>query len=218
MVKGVSALFYRFEVSWLPSLTQPANLQSWQQVNLIVLLNHTSLFEPLFVRLAPTRFLWRLSADLVVPGADITLKRPIAGRLLRIVVPGCIPISRLQDDTWQQFLAHVTEHKVNAILPEGRMKRKSGLDKHGNNMSVRGGIADMLQRLEQGKILFVYSGGLHHIQAPGDKLPKLFKTIKANLELVDIAEYKQLMAQHADSFKNAVMADMNQRLRDNIPS
>ena len=39
-------------------------------------------------------------------------------------------------------------------------------------------------------MLIIYSGGMHHIQAPGEKWPKLFQTIHARLESTDIAEYK----------------------------
>lgn len=215
LVKSLASLFYRFKVTWLNSCAQPISqpVLTWQQVNFIVFLNHTSLFEPLFLRLAPVGFLWRLSADLVVPGADITLSRPLAGRLLKAIVPGCIAITRQRDDSWQQFLSHVSEQKINAILPEGRMKRRDGLDKHGQAMTIRGGVADMLAKLNNGTMLLVISGGLHHIQAPGDKLPKLFKTINAKLAFIDIAEYKQkFSASSAAEFKQQVIADFQQKL------
>jgi hypothetical protein len=206
--------FYRFEQQWFSS----ANKQQWQDIKLIVFLNHTSLFEPLFIRLAPYGFLWRMASELVVPGADITMKRPFAGKLLRSLIPGCIPISRERDHSWQKFLGYVDESKVTAILPEGRMKRRSGLDKHGQPMSIRGGIVDILQRLNSGNILFLYSGGLHHIQAPGDKYPKLFKTIKANAEIIDLQRYKQQFNQNNhEAFRTDVLADMALRLNDKIP-
>lgn len=212
LVKWLATVFYHFKVSWLQG-SALATKHQWQQINFIVFLNHTSLFEPLFLRLAPVGFLWRLSGKLVVPGADITLKRPLAGRLLRAIVPGCIAITRNRDDSWQYFLTQVQEHKINAILPEGRMKRRDGLDKHGQAMTIRGGVADMLAQLNQGTMLLVISGGLHHIQAPGDKLPKLFKTIEAKLGFVDIAQYKQqLNAKNSKQFKQLVVADLQQKL------
>ena len=70
------------------------------------------------------------------------------------------------------------------------MKRKNGLDKQGRKLSIRGGIADILQKKSEGKMLIIYSGGMHHIQAPGEKWPKLFQTIHTRLESTDIAEYK----------------------------
>ena len=110
------------------------------------------------------------------------------------------------------FLDQVTNEKVNAILPEGRMKRRNGLDKDGQPMDARGGVVEMLQRLDKGKILFVYSGGLHHIQAPGDRLPRLFKTIEANMEIVDLAYYKSQFSFNDNEFKAQVLSDINQRL------
>jgi len=206
-------LFYRFEQQWLST----EDKSQWPDVNLIIFLNHTSLFEPLFIRLAPFNFLWRIANNLVVPGADITLERPITGKIYRTLIPGCIPITRKKDQSWDNFLEYVGNDKVNAILPEGRMKRRDGLDKTGQPMNVRGGVVDILNRLNKGKILFVYSGGLHHIQAPGDKYPKLFKTIKANMEIIDLASYKRQFSTNEDEFKKQVLNDINQRLASCLP-
>ena len=206
-------LFYRFEQQWM----SPEDKQQWDKVNFIIFLNHTSLFEPLFLRLAPFSFLWRIASDLLVPGADITMARPIIGKIYRILIPGCIPITRKKDDSWDHFLSHVDNEKVNAILPEGRMKRRGGLDKTGQPMSIRGGVVDILQRLDKGEILFVYSGGLHHIQAPGDKFPRLFKTIKVNLELIDLPTYKQQFSSDNVEFRQQVLTDISQRLSTRIP-
>lgn len=211
--KLTTMLFYRFEQHWLSSKYE----QQWHKVNFIIFLNHTSLFEPLFLRLAPFSFLWRLANLLVVPGADITMARPITGKIYKILIPGCIPISRKNDQSWQHFLSLVSNEKINAILPEGRMKRKNGLDKDGQPMDIRGGVADMLERLDEGKILFLYSGGLHHIQAPGDKFPKLFKTIKVNMEIIDLAIYKQKFSDNNIEFKKQVIADINERLINQTP-
>ena len=38
---------------------------------------------------------------------------------------------------------------VVVLSPEGRMKRKNGLDKHGRPMTVRGGIGDILDRIDR---------------------------------------------------------------------
>jgi hypothetical protein len=206
-------LFFRFEQQWLSS----EDKKPWDEVNLIIFLNHTSLFEPLFLGLAPVSFLWRIANDLNVPGADITMARPITGKIYRTLIPGCISITRKKDDSWDNFLSHVSNEKVNAILPEGRMKRRGGLDKTGQPMNVRGGVVDILQRLDKGKILFVYSGGLHHIQAPGDKFPKLFKTIKANMEIVALPKYKQQFSADSGEFKKQVLIDINQRLATRLP-
>lgn len=214
-VKILSLLFYRCERRWLNKESE----QNWDDVSLIVFLNHTSLLEPIFVRLAPYHFIWRLSQRLVVPGADVTLKRPVTGAILRAVVPGCIPISRKKDDTWHKFLSYVKPENITAILPEGRMKRKNGLDKYGQPMSVRGGVADILAKLNKGKILFFYSGGLHHIQAPGESLPRLFKTLKANMEMIDINDYKaKFNITDLQEFKQQIINDMNQRLKTMCPT
>ncbi|WP_416305321.1 1-acyl-sn-glycerol-3-phosphate acyltransferase [Neptunicella sp. SCSIO 80796] len=213
-VKILSHLFYRGSRTWLSDERE----ESFSKVKLIVFLNHTSLFEPLFIRFASWRLVWDIAHKVVVPGADITMKRPLAGKMLKALLPEAIPITRKKDESWQHFLSHVSHDVITAILPEGRMKRPNGLDKHGKPMNVRGGVAEILERLHKGKILFVYSGGLHHIQSPGDKLPRLFKTISANLELVDIAKYKLQLEKLAEkSFKAKVMADMDRRLLEFVP-
>ncbi|XOV78594.1 MAG: 1-acyl-sn-glycerol-3-phosphate acyltransferase [Aestuariibacter sp.] len=215
IVKVLAHLLYRGEVTWLSR----EQYEAIPDIKLLVFLNHTSLFEPILIRFAPWRLVWRFSQELVVPGADITLQRPIAGNILRAMMPGCIPITRKNDHSWLHFLSHVNGSVLTAILPEGRMKRRNGLDKFGKPMSVRGGVADILHCLDSGKILFVYSGGLHHVQAPGDKWPKLFKTLKVSLEIVDIANYKAAFEgaksdgqMASEIFKKQVVADMNRRL------
>ncbi|GGD55204.1 hypothetical protein GCM10011357_08660 [Lacimicrobium alkaliphilum] len=213
-VKLLSHLFYRGRVNWLSKEKEEA----LKDVRLLVFLNHTSLFEPLFIRFAPWRFVCQLAHKVVVPGADITLKRPMTGRILKVLLPGCIPITRQQDESWQHFLSHVQEDVITAILPEGRMKRSNGLDSQGNPMSVRGGVADILVRLREGKMLFVYSGGLHHVQVPGQRFPRVFKTLSVNMEILDIADYKAALEQQGEgSFKARVVKDMNHRLQHCVP-
>ena len=213
-VKLLCSVFYRYEAKFLDTLDK----KPWDDVNLIVFLNHTSLFEPLFIRLAPYSFIWRLSSDLVAPGADITMERPVAGKFIKALLPGLVPISRKKDETWQRFLNMVSHNRIVGIIPEGRMMRKNGLDKHGKPMTVRGGVAEVLDKLKSGKILFVYSGGLHHIQSPGEKLPRLFKRIKANMEFVDIEHYKsRLSSENLKEFKQKVIADMEHRLKQLVP-
>ncbi len=214
LIKLLCSIFYRYEVTWLNG-----SMQQWPDIRLLVFLNHTSLFEPVFIRLAPFGFIWRISNQLLAPGADITLARPITGRVFKLLLPGVVPISRKRDHSWQQFLDKIHPKALITILPEGRMMRRSGLDKHGKPMTVRGGIADILPLLTSGKILFVYSGGLHHVQAPGDKLPKVFKKIKANLELLDIEHYKQQLASDSHSvFKQNVIADLEKRIKLHVPN
>ncbi len=206
-VKYLASVFYRFDVKW-------------KEVKLIVFLNHTSLYEPIFIKVAPNSFIWKLSRNLVVPGADITFNRPIVGRFLKFILPGAVSISRRRDNSWSNFMDKITPQSVVAILPEGRMKRKNGLDKHGKPMSVRGGIVDILHHMTEGKALFVYSGGLHHIQSPGQIFPKLFKRIKVNLELINIDQYKQMIEDKSTTlreFRRNLISDLNQKLRSKIP-
>lgn len=64
-------------------------------------------------------------------------------------------------------------------------------------------------------MLLAYSGGLHHVQAPGERWPRLFQTIRIALEKVDLAEYRS--ARRAEgkgsdaAFKRAVVADLEAR-------
>ncbi|MGK0443828.1 MAG: hypothetical protein ACJA1U_000756 [Bermanella sp.] len=214
-LKLICSVLYRFELRWLSD----ENFKQFKDVRLIVFLNHTSLFEPLFIGACPLSVLWRLSGELIAPGADITLNdRPIVGKIYHSLLPGLVPITRKKDESWQHFMSLVSKDTLVAILPEGRMKRSSGLDKHGNAMTVRGGVADILEVKEHGKILFVYSGGLHHIQSPGDKLPKVFKTIRANVQIMDIQAYKDsLPFEFGHDFREEVVADMQRRLETHVP-
>jgi hypothetical protein len=211
LVKTLAIIFYRFEERWLSQET----IADKPDIRLLILLNHTSLFEPLLVRIAPFWLLKRFAKYFLAPGADVTTQRPFVGRLLRGLLPGMIPISRKRDESWQYFLDQINEHSMVIIMPEGRMRRSNGLDKFGKPMTVRGGVADILQRIPQGKILFVYSGGLHHIQAPGESFPRLFKTIKVNLEIVDIIEYKSQFTD--DHFVTNVIQDLQHRLATKTP-
>ncbi|NVK24162.1 MAG: 1-acyl-sn-glycerol-3-phosphate acyltransferase [Gammaproteobacteria bacterium] len=214
LVKIVSYPFYRFKVSW----QSDRQYESIDDVKLIVLLNHTSLYEALFVRLASFRYLWKMARHFLIPVADVTTQRPMVGFFFHALLPGIVSISRKRDDSWQKFLSKVNDDAIVAILPEGRMRRHDGKDKHGKPMSVRTGVADIVDELEGGSILFVYSGGLHHIQIPGQRFPKLFRTIKVNMELVNVDEYKQAL-HHTDARKRktAYVKDIQSRLEQQLP-
>lgn len=213
LIKWLGTCLYRFDVKWLSK----EGLEVGKDIRLIVLLNHTSLFEPLFIRVAPTGLIWWLCQHILIPGADVTTQRPIVGRFLKIILPGIVPISRKRDESWHHFLAQITPKSIVAIMPEGRMKRANGLDKFGKPMSIKNGVADILRCFDSGKILFVYSGGLHHVQIPGQHLPRLFKIIKVNLEMLDVVAYKQQFNVVAQDFSDAVVADMQHRLRHSVP-
>lgn len=213
-VKAISFLFYRFEIKWLSK----KKFEALDDVKLIVLLNHTSLFEALFVRLAPFRFLWKIARHLLIPIADITASRPVVGKFFNALVPGFVPISRKRDESWDNFLKRVNDDAIVAILPEGRMRRHDGNDKHGNPMTVRTGVADIIEELDDGKVLFIYSGGMHHVQIPGQTLPKLFKKIKVNMEMVDINDYKDILHHPEKKTRKAkIVKDIQKRLEDFTP-
>ena len=161
----------------------------------------------------PNRFLWRIATCGLIPAAEKTLRRPLVGRFFKLLAPHVIAISRQSDETWQGVLDRIDSERMVLILPEGRMKRADGLDKHGEPMTVRGGIADILQATPGGRMLLAYSGGLHHVQVPGQLVPKLFKTLRMTFESLDILDYKQeLQADHSpDEFKTRVIRDLERR-------
>lgn len=206
-VKGLSRVFYTVEAKWIT----PRSEMEWEKIRLVVMLNHTSLFEPLFVAAIPNRPLWRASRRLVVPVADVTMRRPWIGRLFRWLAPGAVAITRKRDDSWTEFMDRTKGNSLLLIFPEGRMKRKNGLDKNGMPMSVKGGVADVLNKIDHGKMVIAYSGGLHHVQAPGERIPRLFKKIGLGIEQIDIAEYKARL--RGDDFRAAVIQDMEARMR-----
>lgn len=215
LIKVLSRIFYDVHTVWL----KPPKSDPWQDVRIICFLNHTSLYEPLFLGGMPWRIMWRAASRLIAPAADITIKRPIVGRFFKILCPGLIPITRKRDTTWTYFMDHIHKDSLIVILPEGRMKRKTGLDKHGNPMTVRGGIADILEMVDSGKMVIAYSLGLHHVQAPGEPIPRLFKRIQLNLERVDIKEFKDLV-NHRDGkdFKHKVVDELQERMDKNCPT
>ena len=137
----------------------------------------------------------------------------MVGRFFRLIIPNPIPITREADHTWQQVLEHIGSDRMVIIFPEGRMKRANGLDKHGRRMTVRGGVADILRQHEGGPMLIAYGGGMHHIQVPGQHLPRLFKTIRMRFEGFEIEEYRKSIGESLKpaEFKRAVKRDLERR-------
>lgn len=213
-IKLLSNIFYRFKVGW------PKEQIEWKQVKLIILLNHTSLFEFLYLGFLPVKFLRKLSKRMVVPGADKTFNRPLVGSFFKLFSPGMITITRKRDDSWDNFLNSIYDDSVILIAPEGRMKRKNGLDLEGKKMTVKSGVVDILARLDKGKILIGYSGGLHHVQVPGEGFPRLFKTLSIDAETLDLATYKASFAAPIGSseWKKLVLDDLQHRLETKIPA
>jgi hypothetical protein len=209
VIKTLSRLVYRFDIQWVDQI--PA--APWSDLRLVAFLNHTSLYEPLFVGWFPNHFLKRIAYHGMIPVADKALKRPVMGHFFNLVAHNVVSITRANDATWQTFIDQTTPNTMVVIMPEGRMMRKNGLDKHGQPMTVRGGIADLLLAVPRGRMLLTYSGGLHHVQAPGERFPRLFKTLRMRLQTVDIATYRRNIIQNAGSrgFKQAVVRDLENR-------
>ena len=209
-IHAVSRLFYRFDVSWVG---RPPPADPWAHLRLVAILNHTSLYEPLLAGGVSVRLLRRIARYGIVPVAEKTLRRPVVGRFFRLVAPEVVGVTRQRDQSWQELTSRVRPDSLVIIAPEGRMKRATGLDAEGNRMTVRGGIADLLRAVPDGDMLLAYSGGLHHVQAPGEMLPRPFKRLQMRLELIDIPSYREdLLAESGrHAFKHAVIRDLERR-------
>ena len=210
-IKTFSKAFFKLEVEWI------SDKKGFEDLRMVVLLNHTSLYEPLFLAAAPNWFLWRLAQKMVAPGADKTLNRPLVGLFWKFMAPGLMPITRKRDKSWFKFLQAIQNKNIVLIAPEGRMKRSSGFDSKGKPMSVRSCIAEIINEIDDGRILIGYSGGLHHVQHPGQLLPRLFQTIRLNLESVDVQEYKDKLQSSGIQFRKDVVSDLEARLHTNTP-
>ena len=160
VLKYLSKVFYRHDFGWVGDVPP----EPWHRIRLVAFLNHTSLFEPVFLGGLPNDFVWRIAAHGVIPAADKTTCRPLVGIIFKFVAHHVIAITRERDHTWFEVLNRIDPKSMVIIAPEGRMKRANGLDVQGNPMTVRGGIADILLAVKEGRMLVGYSGGLHHVQ------------------------------------------------------
>ena len=214
-LKYLSRIFYKHDVQFIGDTPR----DSWAKIRLVAFLNHTSLFEPVFLGGVPNRFLWRLAAHGVVPAADKTTGRPLVGLVFKFIARHVIAITRERDHTWFAVLDKVDPHSMIIIAPEGRMMRANGLDANGNPMTVRGGIADLLLAVEHGRMLIAYSGGLHHVQIPGHHTVGIFKTVRLRIENLEIADYvaEQMAKGGPDAFKRNVREDLERRRDLNCP-
>lgn len=187
----------------------------WLDAGIVIILNHTSLFEPLFLGGVPRRFVRRIASAGLAPIATKTTERPIVGRIFRLLVPEIVPVTRERDDTWEAYLRRAEDPETLVfLLPEGRMKRRSGLDARGGPMTVLGGVADVIERARPDeRMILAYSGGLHHVHAPGDRYPRVFKELTMCLEAVDVEPYRRALRRTADGtdFKEATVADLTRR-------
>jgi hypothetical protein len=209
LVKVLSRIFYRIDMRWIGDVPS----DPWRRIRIAAILNHTSLYEALFAGGCPNHFLWRIARHGVVPVAQKTADRALVGRFYRMVAARVVSISRERDETWTEVLRQIDPDAMVVILPEGRMKRATGLDAEGKPMTVRGGIADIIETMGEGRMLIAYSGGLHHVQVPGERFPRLFKTVRMRLEVVEIGEYRaaRLAAAGPRGFRRAVVNDLEHR-------
>jgi len=207
-IKVASRVFYRHEMAWVGEVPP----EPWEGLRLVAFLNHTSLFELVYLGDAPFSLLWAIARRGVLPAAQKTIDRPLVGLLYRLVARQVVPITRERDHTWSGLLGAIRPDGLVVMAPEGRMMRETGLDATGRKMSIRGGIADVLRAVGNGGMLIAYSGGLHHVQVPG-RWPRAFKTVRLRVERVDIAAYVSSLAESrdADGFKRAVKDDLRRR-------
>ena len=215
-LKYLSRIFYRLDIQFI----EPYPKDPWADLRLVAFLNHTSLFEPVFLGGVPLRFIWRLAAHGVIPAADKTTGRPLVGLIFKFVAHHVIAITRERDNTWFQVLEKIDPKSMVVIAPEGRMKRETGLDASGNPMTVRGGIADIMLAVGHGRMLLAYSGGLHHVQIPGRVMVRLFVPVRLRIENLDIAGYiaEQMAKGGEEQFKRNVRDDLEKRRDRNCPS
>lgn len=210
-----SRVFYRLRETWVGNITP----RDWTDLRVIAILHHTSLMEIVLAGYAEWSLLWRFATHGVLPVAEKTIRRRI-GIFFRFLVRHVVVVTRQRDHTWDEMLNRVDDESIAIILPEGRMMRANGLDSHGRPMTVRGGIADILENLDSGRMLLIYNQGLHHIQVPGEGLPKLFKPVDVVFELVDIPSFKhQAMERFGDQgYRRAVVADLTERRDRHCPA
>jgi hypothetical protein len=208
-LRFLSRIFYKPDFAFVGDVPD----RPWHDIRLVAFLNHTSLFEPVFLCGVPVHFAWRIAAHGVVPAADKTTVRPLVGLIFRFVAHHVIAITRERDHTWFKLLQKIDPKSMVIIAPEGRMKRANGLDSTGNPMTVRGGIADILLAVKEGRMLLAYSGGLHHVQIPGHTMVRVFETVRMRLENVEISDYiATMMAKGGpDEFKKNVREDLDRR-------
>ncbi len=210
-LKLFSRCFYHHEAQWVGKVPE----RLWQDYRLVAILNHTSLFEFVFAGIVPNTFLWRMARYGLVPIASKTLDRPFIGTFWRQIAGNVVSISRERDQTWKKVMESVDPRSMVIILPEGHMKRANGLDSKGRPMVVRGGIADLIAAIPDGRMLFSYSQGLHHIHIPDrSRFPRLFQPVRMRFEALDIKEYRETIREQGDDdkrFRKNVVKDLMAR-------
>jgi hypothetical protein len=185
-IKIFAKIAFKFDVSYRD---EGQAKSVFDDIKLAILLNHTSLAEPLFLGAFPWKFVRQIAHSALMPIASETGLRPLVGRLFKILAPNVVLLSRKRDSTWTVFLEQISSDSLIMFIPEGRMKRRNGLDKNGQPMSLRGGICDILQSVNQGRMLIAYSGGLHSVNCPGEAGFHMGKHLAIQLEAVDLESF-----------------------------
>ena len=206
--KYFSRALWTFRTDWVGEVPP----DPWADVRLIAVLHHTSLAEGVYLAAVPNRVLRRISRHGVVPVARETMEQPVHGRIFRLLIPNAVPITRRRDQTWSRVLEEVDDPKAMvAIFPEGRMMRPNGRDKTGAQMTVKSGVAQLVDAVGSGRMIIAYSGGLHHVFPPGAHRPRFFKTLSVRFESIDIAEYVAGRRREPGTFVQAVVRDLTRR-------
>src|SRR5436853_577063 len=107
LLRYLSKIFYRHDMTFVGE-NIPKN--PWKNIRLVAFLNHTSLFEPVFLGGVPNSFVWRIAAHGVVPAADKTTGRLLVGIIFKFVAHHVIPITRERDHTWFAVLNKIDPH------------------------------------------------------------------------------------------------------------
>jgi hypothetical protein len=190
LLKIVGRLIYPSKIKWITKRPDDLN-----EISLILILNHTSLLEFIYCIILPFSYLWQLSKRSVFPIAEKTLKKPFYGFMLSHIAPKTISLTRKRDESWLNFLNQIKKDDICVFLPEGQMKRKTGFDKYGKKMVVKKGVYDILLKYRNKSMAIVYSGGLHHILAPEDHYPRIFKKIFVKVECLKVNDYLKIFEQ-----------------------
>ena len=203
-LKMAGYVIYPSRLDWISK--EP---KAWNDVSLILILNHTSLFEFVYGVSLPFSFLNELSKRLIIPVADSTMKSPIGNFVFSNLAPKTIGLTRRRDESWQRFLDSIDSNDICIFMPEGRMKRLDGLDKSGKPMTMKKGVVDLLGKYRGKKMVIVYSSGLHHVLAPGQRIPKIFQPIFAKTELMDVSSYLEQFSN--EDLYEAIPKDLEKR-------
>jgi hypothetical protein len=214
-IKIFARIAFKFDLSY--SHGQSANTV-FTDIRLAILLNHTSLAEPLFLGVFPWIFVRQIARSALIPIASETGIRPLIGRGFKILAPNVVLLSRKRDATWDEFLNRITQKSLIMFIPEGRMKRRNGLDKNGQPMSLRGGICDILTTVNRGKMLVAYSGGLHSVNCPGETGFHLGKHLSIHVESIELEGFLEPFASlglGSKQWREAILGELTRR-RDTI--